>query len=143
MVAGEYLDQEYSASLDSNDSYASTDSCTAKAVIQPIGQSTTDPMITLNIMKSAVTNAIAQIQHEYSPQPACNQLLEAAPIIPVAQLRLDEDKRLEFLRVLNDFKRCLRPTSCTSSTMSVQDYSSLQRTVKAEVLPREANKHSE
>ncbi|KAG1700858.1 hypothetical protein DVH05_011744 [Phytophthora capsici] len=135
-VASEDLARGYSASLDSTDSYASTDSCTAEDAAQLLSQSTTDSM-----MKSGITNPIAGMQDEYSP--ACNQLLESASIIPVAELRLDEVKRLEFLRALNDFKCCLRPSSCASSTMTLHGFSSLHRAVEAEVLASELNIQSE
>ncbi|KAL3660227.1 hypothetical protein V7S43_014758 [Phytophthora oleae] len=154
MSATEDFAQGVSASTHSTGSNASTDSCTAKdAVTQRLSQSTADPMIALNVMKSAVTKTMTRIHCKYREeaphddhQPASNQLLEAAPIIPVAQLRLDEDKRIEFLRALNDFKRCLQLSSCASSTMSLQGSTSLQRanaTVKANVLSCEPNIQSE
>ncbi|EEY60542.1 uncharacterized protein PITG_13261 [Phytophthora infestans T30-4] len=86
----------------------------------------TDLVFSLNSSKSSVTKTVLQTHRQYRDQhdDTCNQQTEAAPSsqypIPVAQLsqpRLDEEKRDEFLRVLNDFKRCLRPPPPYSSNV--------------------------
>ncbi|KAF4129306.1 hypothetical protein GN958_ATG21570 [Phytophthora infestans] len=86
----------------------------------------TDLVFSLNSSKSSVTTTVLQTHRQYRDQhdDTFNQQTEAAPSsqypIPVAQLsqpRLDEEKRDEFLRVLNDFKRCLRPPPPYSSNV--------------------------
>ncbi|KAL4157596.1 hypothetical protein PRNP1_006613 [Phytophthora ramorum] len=80
-----------------------------------------DPMRALKVMKSAVTETMARIHTEYRHevvQDDRNQQLEPSPIVPIettARPRLDGDKRMEFLRVLGDFKRCLRQSSSEPS----------------------------
>ncbi|GMF13755.1 unnamed protein product [Phytophthora lilii] len=89
----------------------------------------TDPMRALVVMKSAVVETMAQIHTKYRDDTASddqavlpNQLSELPSLPPppfsaaaVTRPHLDEAKRIEFLRVLDDFKRCLR-ASCASST---------------------------
>ncbi|ETI36775.1 hypothetical protein F441_17034 [Phytophthora nicotianae CJ01A1] len=88
-----------------------------------------DSMCALKATKSSVAEMITRVRKEYGD----NQQTEAAPSsqhpIPVAQpsrLQLDEEKRIEFLRVLTDFKRCLRSSpSCSSSLLLSDKYGKL------------------
>lgn len=87
-----------------------------------------DPMRALQVVKSAVTKTMARIRDEQ--HAACQQQQQESetptspPPAPAPTAasnrtpRLDEAKRLEFLRALEDFKRCLRPTSSPSSLLS-------------------------
>jgi len=84
-------------------------------------------------MKSSVAETMARINIEYREDAEHNNELavssqeneECSPQSPVAAIpairaRLDQDQRMEFLRVLGDFKRCLQPlSSCSSSTCSL------------------------
>ncbi|KAG6580047.1 uncharacterized protein IUM83_16035 [Phytophthora cinnamomi] len=86
--------------------------------------SSADPMRTLEVVKTAVTTTMARIHSAYQDASAPDeQQLEipssaAATSAAVSAIRVDEAKRLEFLRALDDFKRCLRPTSSSSSLVS-------------------------
>ncbi|KAE8999311.1 hypothetical protein PF011_g14675, partial [Phytophthora fragariae] len=65
------------------------------------------------VAKSAVSETVAPIRDEQETPSSPR----AAPVVVGPQL--NEAKRLEFLRALDDFKRCLRPASSPSSLLSV------------------------
>ncbi|KAG7388873.1 hypothetical protein PHYPSEUDO_011707 [Phytophthora pseudosyringae] len=111
------------SSLSSGNNASSHSCAVADAPMPPqCSRPAADPVRVLNVMRSAVAETMTRIHSDYRGPPpeqgtTSNQLPDTAPIIPVAhpsRLRLDEAKRLEFLRVLGDFKRCLRPPLASS-----------------------------
>ncbi|RLN88315.1 hypothetical protein BBJ28_00009440 [Nothophytophthora sp. Chile5] len=99
-----------------------------------------DPFSALEVLESGASETLTRIHVQYSEEVAledrssasCGQseaqsLMQLAPanataVISTSRPRLDMDKRLEFLRVLDEFKRCLRPSSASpSSSSSTED----------------------
>ncbi|KAG3241314.1 hypothetical protein PI124_g13830 [Phytophthora idaei] len=125
LMEGSRTRSDDSASCTSSPSNGNNSSIESRAVDKAVDilpqHCSTDPMCALHVITSSFTETVARIHSDEHD----NQQTEAAPSsqhpIPVAQpsrLRLDEEKRIEFLRVLNDFKRCLRPpSSCSSSVL--------------------------
>ncbi|GMF43064.1 unnamed protein product [Phytophthora fragariaefolia] len=83
----------------------------------PCSQRNADPLHALEVVKTAMTVTTAQNRsaHRDEQPPACNQRPPPRPSPNAVTIRphLAEAQRLEFLRVLEDFKRCLSPPTVT------------------------------
>ncbi|KAG6974048.1 hypothetical protein JG687_00000551 [Phytophthora cactorum] len=119
LMEGSRTRSDDSASCTSSPSNGNNSSIESRAVDKAVDilpqHCSTDPMCALHVITSSFTETTEAAPSSQHP-------------IPVAQpsrLRLDEEKRIEFLRVLNDFKRCLRPPSSCSSSVLLSTTSAL------------------
>lgn len=86
------------------------------------GSDSDNALFALKAMQGTVADTMTKLHelrnefiHQDQPLPPRNDSVELIAQT-AAKPRLDEDKRLEFLRVLDDFKRCLRPSSSTHTS---------------------------